>query len=220
METSAGASVYVNVLAARKEKFVAGGTKLKFPGNCFDSMDNFTIMIRNFILLLIILLSSCKQRDNNAFAQTPSAEKKSATMDTVKKINRTEEEWKKVLTPEQYHVLREKGTDAPFTGKLTLNKEKGMYHCAGCGNELFTSDMKFDSHCGWPSFDKELEGGRIITKTDRSYGMVRTEIVCAKCGSHLGHLFDDGPTETGLRYCVNSTSLDFKPSSPKKEGNQ
>lgn len=131
-------------------------------------------------------------------------------MSDTTKINRTEEEWKKILTPEQYHVLREKGTDRPFTGKFYLNKEKGVYNCAACGNELFTSDMKFDSDCGWPSFDKEVEGGKIIKQKDYSFGMVRIEILCAKCGSHLGHLFDDGPTVTGMRYCVNSTSVDFK----------
>lgn len=129
-------------------------------------------------------------------------------------VVKTEEEWKKFLTPEQYHVLREKGTESPFTGKLLLNKEKGVYVCAACGNELFTSDMKFDSHCGWPSFDKEIAGGKIKTHVDSSFGMIRTEIMCAKCGSHLGHLFDDGPTATGMRYCVNSLSLGFK----KEEG--
>ncbi|MBT1703964.1 peptide-methionine (R)-S-oxide reductase MsrB [Chryseosolibacter indicus] len=178
-------------------------------------------MIRYTIVLICILLyCSCRQQDNQAHAQQTKVTKTKVTaMETTEKIHRTEEEWKKILTPEQFHVLREKGTDAPFTGKLTYNKDAGMYYCAACGNELFSSDMKFDSHCGWPSFDREIEGGKIVTKTDRSYGMVRTEILCAKCGSHLGHLFDDGPTETGLRYCVNSTSLDFKPSSPKKEGN-
>ena len=124
-------------------------------------------------------------------------------------INRTEEEWKKILTPEQYYVLREKGTDRPFTGKYYLTKDKGVYKCAACGNELFTSDMKFDSDCGWPSFDKEIAGGKIKKVTDTSHGMVRTEILCAKCGSHLGHLFDDGPTLTHMRYCVNSTSVDL-----------
>lgn len=125
-------------------------------------------------------------------------------------LPKTEAEWKKKLTAEQYHILREKGTDLPFTGKYYLHKEKGMYVCAACGNELFTSDMKFDSECGWPSFDQEIKGGKIKTAVDKSYGMVRTEIMCAKCGSHLGHLFDDGPTLTGKRYCVNSTSIDFK----------
>jgi methionine-R-sulfoxide reductase len=125
-------------------------------------------------------------------------------------INKSEEEWKKELSPEQYHVLREKGTERPFTGKYYLNTEKGLYVCAACGNELFTSEMKFDSGCGWPSFDKEIDGGKITIKKDTSHGMIRTEILCAKCGSHLGHLFDDGPTETGMRYCVNSLSLDFR----------
>lgn len=125
---------------------------------------------------------------------------------------KSEEEWKKELTPEQYHVLREKGTERPFTGKFYLNNESGIYVCAACGNELFTSDMKFDSGCGWPSFDREIPGGKIITHRDTTHGMIRTEIVCANCGSHLGHLFDDGPTDTGMRYCVNSVSLDFKKS--------
>lgn len=138
--------------------------------------------------------------------------KKSDTksMDNKDQVFRTEEEWKKILTPEQYHVLREKGTDYPYSGKYYLHKEKGVYKCAGCGTELFTSDMKFDSDCGWPSFDKEIAGGKIKQIRDTSHGMVRTEIVCAKCGSHLGHIFDDGPTLTGKRYCVNSTSIDFK----------
>ncbi len=130
--------------------------------------------------------------------------------DTTKKVTHTEEEWKEMLTPEQYRILRKKGTEPPGSGKFLLNEEKGVYTCAACGNELFTSDMKFDSHCGWPSFDREIPGGKIETHRDTSFGMIRKEIVCNRCGSHLGHLFDDGPTETGLRYCVNSLSLDFK----------
>lgn len=124
-------------------------------------------------------------------------------------IIKSEEEWKKILTPEQYHILREKGTERAFTGKYYKTNDKGVYSCAACGSELFTSDMKFDSECGWPSFDKSLEGGKVKTAVDRSYGMVRTEIMCATCGGHLGHLFDDGPTLTGKRYCVNSASLNF-----------
>lgn len=161
-------------------------------------------MQKLLLLSLVLLLLSCTGK-----GQTKTAKHNTMT-DTLKVITRTEEEWKKVLTPEQYHVLREKGTDLPFTGKYYLNKEKGMYTCAACRNELFTSDMKFDSECGWPSFDKEIAGGRIKKVTDYSFGMVRTEILCAKCGSHLGHLFDDGPTLTHMRYCVNSTSVDFK----------
>jgi peptide-methionine (R)-S-oxide reductase len=157
------------------------------------------------LLLSLGILYSCTGK-----GQDKNSEKKKATMESKLVINKTEEEWKKTLTPEQYHVLREKGTDRPFTGKYYLHKEKGMYVCAGCGAELFSSDMKFDSDCGWPSFDKEIAGGKIKKIQDNSFGMVRTEIVCAKCGSHLGHLFDDGPTLTGMRYCVNSTSIDFK----------
>lgn len=140
----------------------------------------------------------------NAMAQGEKTPKNDAS------LPKTEAEWKEKLTPEQYHVLREKGTDLPFKGKYYLHKEKGQYVCAACGNELFTSDMKFESDCGWPSFDQEIKGGKVKTAVDKSYGMVRTEIMCAKCGSHLGHLFDDGPTLTGKRYCVNSTSIDFQ----------
>lgn len=136
--------------------------------------------------------------------------KKATGADTIKKVNLTDAQWKAKLTPEQYYVLREKGTDRAFTGKYYLHSEKGVYSCAGCGQELFTSDMKFNSDCGWPSFDKEMAGGRIKQIEDKSFGMSRIEIVCAKCGSHLGHLFDDGPTLTGMRYCINSTSIDFK----------
>jgi peptide-methionine (R)-S-oxide reductase len=156
------------------------------------------------LLLTLGMLYSCTGNSQD------KTDNKKGKMETKQVINKTDEEWKKTLTPEQYHVLREKGTDRPFTGKYYLHKDKGMYTCAGCGEPLFSSDMKFDSDCGWPSFDKEIEGGKIKKIKDNSFGMVRTEIVCAKCGSHIGHLFDDGPTVTGMRYCVNSTSIDFK----------
>ncbi len=140
---------------------------------------------------------------------TQSTKQPKKTMETTYK--KTDEEWKKQLSPDQYYVLREKGTERPFTGKYNLHFEKGVYTCGGCGAELFTSDQKFDSHCGWPSFDSEIGNGDRIKKIkDFSHGMIRTEIVCAKCDGHLGHVFDDGPTSTGLRYCVNSLSLDFK----------
>ena len=129
-------------------------------------------------------------------------------MDDMKKLS--EEEWKKKLAPEAYHVLREKGTEAPGTGKFYRNFDKGMYMCAACGNELFSSDTKFDSDCGWPSFDKSLQGA-VEFHDDYSFGMHRIEVTCNKCGSHLGHVFEDGPTETGKRFCINSVSLDFKP---------
>lgn len=124
-------------------------------------------------------------------------------------IEKTEEEWKKELGEERYRVLREKGTEAPHTGKYNMHFEAGSYYCAGCHTKLFESDAKFESGCGWPSFDRAIEG-KIEYIQDKSFGMIRTEILCATCGSHLGHIFDDGPTETGQRYCVNSASLDFK----------
>ena len=166
-------------------------------------------MYRYVLIVLIAPLLACKPDRQTQEANLKSPAIQTSLADTTGKMKRTEAEWKAILTPEQYHVLREKGTDPRFTGKFTYTKDKGTYSCAACGNPLFTSDMKFDSECGWPSFDKELAGDRIKTVVDNSYGMVRTEILCARCGSHLGHLFDDGPTLTGKRYCVNSTSLDF-----------
>jgi len=157
--------------------------------------------MKKIVLVLMVLMSlnSCQSQQNKqnmAEAKTTPAIK-------------TDEEWKKELTPEQYNVLREKGTERPFTGEYWNHFEKGKYVCAACGNVLFDSDAKFVSDCGWPSFDKAIKGS-VIYKTDTSFGMERTEVMCANCGGHLGHVFDDGPEETtGKRFCTNSVSIEF-----------
>jgi peptide-methionine (R)-S-oxide reductase len=135
------------------------------------------------------------------------------------RVERTEEEWRRLLTPEQYEVLRRKGTERAFTGKYWDCHEPGVYRCAGCGAELFGSDEKFDSGCGWPSFADAIDPERVTLTEDRSHGMIRTEVTCRRCGSHLGHLFDDGPPPTGQRYCINSIAVDLaKPSSEEASG--
>ncbi len=165
-------------------------------------MKNFQILI-----FIILVMESCSGQIPNE----KSSAKKSImnTEMNEEKTNKSEEEWKKQLTPGQFHILREKGTEYPFTGKFYKHDEKGIYTCAGCGAELFSSETKFDAGCGWPSFYESLSN-KVDTAADGSHGMIRIEIKCKKCGGHLGHIFNDGPKPTGLRYCVNSESLDFK----------
>ncbi|MBD3227522.1 MAG: peptide-methionine (R)-S-oxide reductase MsrB [Candidatus Lokiarchaeota archaeon] len=126
------------------------------------------------------------------------------------KINKSDKDWKKELTKEQFKVLRKKGTEPPFTGKYLDNKKKGVYRCAGCGAPLFSSESKFESGTGWPSFYETMDNNNVAYENDKSLGMDRTEVHCNKCGGHLGHVFDDGPRPTGKRYCINSISLDFE----------
>jgi methionine-R-sulfoxide reductase len=173
-------------------------------------------MKKIILIAACFTFANCNSQNTAKSEKQINMEKTDGTNPTP--IKKTEQEWAKILSPEQYNVLREKGTERPGTGKYNLNFDKGVYTCGACGYELFSSDMKFESHCGWPSFDKEIgDGNRIKKIKDISHGMIRTEIVCARCNGHLGHIFDDGPTATGQRYCVNSLSLDFKTESETKK---
>ena len=169
----------------------------------------------NFVNLLLaslisISFSACAQSAN----KNPN-KSTSATMDTFE-IKKNDDEWRKLLTPVQFGILREKGTERPFTGEYDKFYEEGTYYCAACGTELFTSKTKYNSGCGWPAFYEPSVNKNIVEKKDMSYGMIRIEVMCAKCGGHLGHVFNDGPQPTGLRYCINSGSLRFE-AGKKKE---
>mgnify|MGYP000947858438 FL=1 len=158
-----------------------------------------------FILLIALSLSACGQQAGNQSKSQPTI----AAMDTFE-IKKSDEEWRKQLTPVQFNILREKGTERPFTGAYDKFYEEGTYYCAACGTELFTSKTKYNSGCGWPAFYEPSVDKNIVEKKDYSHGMVRIEVMCAKCGGHLGHVFEDGPQPTGLRYCINSGALRFE----------
>lgn len=167
------------------------------------------------LLMLAVILQQC------TYSQSNTTKKENKNMDTSKKnpvysrtdsakVNISEEEWRKVLPADVYAIAREKGTERPWTSKFEESKEVGTYYCAACGNSLFKSDTKFESGCGWPSFYQPITRGSIIYAPDNTHGMSRTEVMCGRCKAHLGHVFEDGPPPTGLRYCINGVVLDFE----------
>lgn len=182
---------------------------------CARSDEHFHAVHGYWNMRTVLILLASAWTLTSCQAQSPST-----AMENQLPVQKSEEAWLQELGPERYRILRQKGTEYPGTGEYDKHFEAGTYRCAGCGTALFSSDGKFDAHCGWPSFDQEISEGIVAEKRDFSHGMIRTEILCSQCGGHLGHVFDDGPTETGLRYCVNSLSLTFEQENPESSSTQ
>ena len=169
------------------------------------------------LLALVLAFASCTYSQNNKNIAMDSANKNNPVYSNTdsSKVNLSEDEWKKILPEDVYYIARKKGTERPWSSPLEQVKDKGTYYCAACGNPLFVSDTKFESGCGWPSFYQPVSKASVIYTPDNTYGMNRTEVQCGRCKAHLGHVFEDGPQPTGLRYCINSASIDLDPKETK-----
>ncbi len=181
-------------------------TLLTIKENKFKQMKFYTFIIS----LVVLFFTACNSTQNNPQKTVLASPTATAVQDTLTKIVKSEAEWKKELTEQEFYILRQKGTERSFTGDLLKNKDKGIYVCAACDLPLFDSETKFKSGTGWPSFWEPINGINVAEESDNSHGMRRVEVLCNRCGGHLGHVFDDGPKPTGLRYCINSVSLNFK----------